>query len=100
MMSHQAAALKADFLERLMDALVQPDPGPYRPLLRRLAALTGGVMCLAPTAISGSLAGHRTLRCLHATLLHWVATARTCRAPVEGARDHEHERANDPRRSP
>ena len=37
--SHQAVALKAALVARLMAALVLPAPEHYRPLLRRLAAL-------------------------------------------------------------
>ena len=42
--SHQAVALKAALVARLMAALVLPAPEHYRPLLRRLAAL--GAACL------------------------------------------------------
>lgn len=42
--SHQAVALKAALVARLMAALVLPAPEHYRPLLRRLAAL--GTACL------------------------------------------------------
>ena len=37
--SHQGLSLKADLAQRLMTALVLPDPAHYRPLLRRMAVL-------------------------------------------------------------
>ncbi len=37
----QGISLKNELLQRLMSSLVLPQPDPYRPLLRRLGALTG-----------------------------------------------------------
>ena len=45
--SHQAVALKAALVARLMAALVLPAPEHYRPLLRRLAALGAALLSSA-----------------------------------------------------
>lgn len=47
--SHQAVALKAALVARLMAALVLPAPEHYRPLLRRLAALGAVSSSTAPS---------------------------------------------------
>ncbi|KAK2079983.1 hypothetical protein QBZ16_002378 [Prototheca wickerhamii] len=39
--AHQSAGPRADLVHRLLNALVLPSPEAYRPILRRLAALTG-----------------------------------------------------------
>ena len=44
--SHQGQKTKSAFVLRLLSAVVMPDPQPFRPTLRRLAALASAFLCL------------------------------------------------------
>ena len=52
--SHQGVEIKTQLIGQLMSALVLPAPEHYRPLLRRLAALSESCACLSWCMLSAA----------------------------------------------
>jgi hypothetical protein len=71
--SHQGVDIKTQLIGQLMSALVLPAPEHYRPLLRRLAALSECPQKPCRASLTASLSplhlDHRMLRHMHVCLL-------------------------------